>query len=163
MRKREAEALVQPLRSHGNLQRSGMSSAFWEAGLHGALFPLHPETPTTPRFAHLPIANLASRWRSWQHVPGSAYPSPRVLHPISALAVEGLRVQHFVFPGGAQSQLGGTSAVPIPQGLSTLRMALFRPRASRSTYTELVQMPAFHTYFCGSCTKDVSQSGKPSS
>lgn len=120
--------------SHGNLQRSGVSSAFWEAGLRGALFPLHPETPTTPRFARLPIASLASRWRSWQRVPGSAYPSPRALHPNSALAVEGLRVQHFVFPGGAQNQLGGTSAVPIPQGLSTLRMALFLPTAGRSTY-----------------------------
>lgn len=112
--------------------------------------PPHPETPSTPRFSP-PVLSLTSRWGSHRAAEALGDMSWDLLIPDTAafcsFQAEGLRVQHFAFPGGAPTQLGDTSSVLIPQGLPTLRMACSFCRAGRNN-PELDQMAAFHTSAC---------------
>lgn len=72
--RREPRALAWPPRSHGNLQRSGASSAVWETCQLGA-------SPPSPGDAH---HTPAGGWSGFQ-VGGRLLPAPAALHPNSAL------------------------------------------------------------------------------
>lgn len=88
----------------------------------------HARVSLANSWSGFPVGVLASS-RGLNDTPRRpACPEPAAFTPaIRLFQAEGLRVQHLVFPGGAQSQRGGPSKCPSPEGLSTLWLASLLP------------------------------------
>lgn len=118
VRETEAKALVPPPRSHGNLQRTGLSGAAW------GTFPPRPETPTTPRFP----ASPAARWGPWRHAPASAHPAPADLHPNSALSSGRAEGSALCISQGIPEPVWGYLSCPRPHPPRAVRTVLSQGR-----------------------------------
>ncbi|XP_044796718.2 proline-rich protein 5 isoform X4 [Bubalus bubalis] len=115
-----------------NLQSAALATRLPRTPTH------HTRVSPADSWSGFPLGVLASS-RGLSDTPQRpARPEPAAFTPaLCSFQAEGLRVQHLAFPGDAQSQRGGTSKCPSPEGLSTCGWRCSFPLSKRLLPTRL--------------------------